>query len=552
MTLHVGEICAKETLLICPKCERLYGSPELRELVSAGGNFGYDVMVHIGKALFLRHRAGKEIVDELATRNIRISPSEVDYLGKKFIVYLAIAHRQASVRIKEAMRVKGGYMLHIDGTFDAQGPMLMTGLDSITEIVLGNVKLPSERAAIIIPFLQDIKRRFGDPIALVHDMGSGILRAVEKVFENIADFICHFHFLRDIGKDLLGHEYDLIRRGARSHRITTKLRDHARELRRIVDENPLVVESFCHAVETNVRPRAPRELLRTINAYCLIQWILDSKNQGHGYGFPFDRPRVVLAQRLYSACSRLGHISKPKGRGVSLAARTIYKLSRDLKIISSDTFLRKTLKQIERKIIVFDQLRDAMRIAPKAGRDGLNCDGTDNDIQTIEKQVNEFCRRLRANPKLSEKKDYKALLDQIDKYRDKLFSDPIIVGTPSGQISIQPQRTNNILERFFRDFKRGCRRRTGNNSMGKTIKTMIADTPLVKNLNNQQYMDILLAGKTTLQERFAQIDIEAVRRKLHESHESPEKIPSSLKRIIRQPDFLQKITRILHRRTQPA
>ena len=57
----------------------------------------------------------------------------------------------------------------------------MSGLDSLTEIVLGNVKLPSEKADKIIPFLKDIKQLFGDPIALVHDMGSGILKAVAKV-----------------------------------------------------------------------------------------------------------------------------------------------------------------------------------------------------------------------------------------------------------------------------------------------------------------------------------------------------------------------------------
>ena len=46
------------------------------------------------------------------------------------------------------------------------------------------------------------------------------------------------------------------------------------------------------------------------------------------------------------------------------------------------------------------------------------------------------------------------MIAQIDKYWDKLFADPITVNTPIGQVTIQPQRTNNLLERFFRDFKR--------------------------------------------------------------------------------------------------
>lgn len=548
--MDIGEFVAHETKLCCDSCEETFVSKELLGLAPPKCKFGYDVMVHVGKALFSRHRTSREVAAELAENNVTVSLSEIDVLGRKFIVYLAIAHRQSSERIKAAMRLNGGYMLHLDGTFDGRGPMLMTGMDSITEIVLGNVKLPSEKAEKIVPFLQDVKLRFGSPVALVHDMGSGILRAVAQVFPNVPDFICHFHFLRDIGKDLTGREYDQVRIRIRSHRITTKLRNHARELKRTIDENPFAVESFSHAVETNVRPNAPRELLRAISAYCLIKWTLEGKKQGGGYGFPFDRPLVVFAQRLDWARSRLGNISKPKGRGVSRAARTIYKLSRDLKIISSETALRETLGEIEEKAGVFDQLRDAMRIAPKAGRDGLNCDGMDNDMETIEERVNEFCRRLRANPKLSEKKNYKALLEQIDKYRDKLFSDPIVVNTPSGQISIQPQRTNNILERFFRGFKRGFRRKTGNSSLGKTIKAMIADTPLVKNLENRQYVDILLGGKATLQERFAEIDIETVRRELQLSREDHEKVPASLRKFIKQRNFPQAIARIFRPRTQ--
>jgi hypothetical protein len=38
-------------------------------------------------------------------------------------------------------------------------------------------------------------------------MGKGILAAVAAVFKDVPDFICHFHFLRDIGKDLFEEQY---------------------------------------------------------------------------------------------------------------------------------------------------------------------------------------------------------------------------------------------------------------------------------------------------------------------------------------------------------
>ena len=204
VTLHIGRFIAAETLAVCTACRRIYRSQELARLVPAGCNFGYDILVHVGQALFLRHRRSQEISDELAAQNVRISPSEVEYLARKFIVYLAIAHRQAAPAIQQAMRAKGGYILHLDATCDRKEPLLMSSLDSISQIVLGNVKLPSEKAEMIIPFLEQIKRLFGEPIASVHDMGKGILRAVARVFPGRPDYICHYHFLCDIGKDLLG------------------------------------------------------------------------------------------------------------------------------------------------------------------------------------------------------------------------------------------------------------------------------------------------------------------------------------------------------------
>ena len=86
----------------------------------------------------------------------------------------------------------------------------MSGIDSITDIVLGNIKIPSEKAEFILPFLREIKANFGNPLAVVQDMGKGIMNAVEEVFDGIRIFICHFHFLRDIGKDLFGDDYDVI------------------------------------------------------------------------------------------------------------------------------------------------------------------------------------------------------------------------------------------------------------------------------------------------------------------------------------------------------
>jgi len=131
------------------------------------------------------------------------------------------------------------------------------------------------------------------------------------------------------------------------------------------------------------------------------------------------------------------------------------------------------------------------------------------------------------------------MIEQIDKYWNKLFADPITVQTPAGPVRIQPQRTNNILEQFFRSLKRAHRRRTGNASSGRMLRTILAETPLVQNLRNPHYMTILLNGKSSLEEVFADIEIDTLRKAFREAQDDPEKIPATLKPIIAMPDFPQ-------------
>ena len=196
-----GPFIAHETVLQCKACRSTFDSDALSRLVKRRCNVGYDVLIFVGRALFQRYRTIQETRGELAARDIRISASEVEHLGRQFITYLAMGHRLAAPRIRQAMELAGGYILHLDATHEGDAPALMTGMDGLSEIVLANVKIPTEHADHIAPFLRDIRKTYGTPAACVHDMGTGICKAVSEVFPGVRDFVCHFHFLRDIGKD---------------------------------------------------------------------------------------------------------------------------------------------------------------------------------------------------------------------------------------------------------------------------------------------------------------------------------------------------------------
>ena len=129
------------------------------------------------------------------------------------------------------------------------------------------------------------------------------------------------------------------------------------------------------------------------------------------------------------------------------------------------------------------------------------------------------------------------MVKQIDKYWEKLFADPIMVTTANGEtLLVQPQRTNNILERFFRDVKRMYRSKAGTQSLNEVIKAMLADTPLVRNLSNPEYVKVILNGHDTLEERFAEIDERLVRQEMKKS-EDHQGLSARMKKVLRKPNF---------------
>jgi hypothetical protein len=73
------------------------------------------------------------------------------------------------------------------------------------------------------------------------------------------------------------------------------------------------------------------------------------------------------------------------------------------------------------------------------------------------------------------------------------------------------------------------------------LRTILAETSLVRNLENPSYMRILLDGKASLEEVFAEVDIDTFRDAIREAQDVPERIPPKLKPIIAMPDFPEKL-----------
>ncbi|MDB4264873.1 transposase, partial [bacterium] len=248
-------------------------------------------------------------------------------------------------------------------------------------------------------------------------------------------------------------------------------------------------------------------------------------------GFPFDCPHLIFYQRL-EKLHELINAQCIKDRNLSRLWQPVTK-------VIEDRQLKKAVSQMQKKVDTFKKLREALSITDSNSKKGLNDDGQDADIRSIEEKVKRF-----RNEVIPASKDFEKMTEQIDKYWEKLFADPITVTSSAGEVTIQPQRTNNILERFFRDLKRSTRRRSGTVSLNKTLRFMLTDTPIVKNLNKPEYLEIILDGCRTLEERFERIDSRLVAEKLKAEQRKHQIIGSEMKKIIKLPDLPERLSAI--------
>ena len=74
-------------------------------------------------------------------------------------------------------------------------------------------------------------------------------------------------------------------------------------------------------------------------------------------------------------------------------------------------------------------------------------------------------------------------------------------------------------------------------SLNKMLRSILADTPLVRNLGNPEYFKIILDGCSTLEERFGKIDSRLVTEQLKTEQKNQQKISPEMRKLIRRPDL---------------
>lgn len=532
-TMHIGPFYVHETIKICPlkNCKKTYRHTGLDVFLLQGSNFGYDIIEHVGDLMWNESRTALQIQTDLKRKNnIFISESEITLLAKKYVYYIVEAQRDKQSEIKQLLQRGGGYFLYFDAMHPGDGSAhLMCAIaEEVSEkinIILGSVKLPKESTETVSAFLRDLKEKYGAPLAGICDMLASNLNAFREVFPDVLLLICHFHFLRGLGKMFMEYENTKLQNTLKQYDMNKRLKEFAKTCKARIELNPELA-SYLKYDEKKYNSSF-HVLPEVVKAYCMTMWILAYEHELNGYGFPFDRSNLVYLQRMKKTYEGV--------RELLVGYEELFELQMLLASILEDSSLQKEMAAMEKKAADFDDLRSIMKIAPIYGMKGLNDDGEECDMTAMEALVKNFIESERI--KNNKDGDYKKMINQIQKYWKMLFAKPVKAILATGEIVfVYPGRTSNCMERLFREVQRMEYKRTGMSTLGRTVRAMIAETPMMKNLRCPEYAKIILNGQPTLSARFAQLDMDRMQKSLKDV-EQQEKLPAGLKKLMRNSDF---------------
>jgi len=494
-------------------------SQQLLQIVAPGANIAYDVLARIGIARYLECRQSKEIHLLLSREcGIEVKDSTVRYLARKFVAYFQIVHEQSIVLLRTAMRQRGGYILHIDGTCDGASEVVLVCIDSLSGQVLKSQRISSENHIEVKKVLQKIRREWGIPLAIVSDLRRALITAAGDVFKGVSQFICHYHLAADVGKDILLKHQDHLRGLFRA----TKVKADLQALKRSLKKYAISKESSQHSVLPILALRSRKGLKEhctpeTIqgSVHGLVCWILGYTRDGEGYGFPFDIPylnmyyRVVKAHRIL--CATIS--TWPKHKRGPLGCLLRLKAILDRVVVDEQASLfQDCVAATKRDQRIFNRFRRALRICPQGGKQRRHDEGATSKLspkqhkailRTLKTAMNRQIRNGGASQKACE-----IVVQHLNKYWKYLFGHVI----HKGSREIIVPRTNNIDEAMIGAIKRQCRRLHGRGHVGHDLNVMPPSMPLVQNLQNVSYCDLVYGGREMkdLADRFSRVDSKQV------------------------------------------
>ena len=383
----------------------------------------------------------------------------------------------------------------MDATLEPGTPAFFGILEPESRLCLGAWKVASENADELVPCLCQASERFGKPNEVLHDLGDAIASACDLAWNGtVRHRVCHYHLLADIGEDLYARPQTALRELVRQLKLQSRMKEQRRGqtawLRDHVEDTTALVQLLQGSVSDTPPDVLGRELVMAFH-----QWILDYASDGRRQGYPFDPYLLYLHRRVSRASVALERLLGDSTVR-QLAPQVLGNLSQMLRDYLSNARVIAAAGEFEQACQLFTRLRTVLRLSANGGRplhDPYLLEAEESKM--MQQSLEALCEECRgkaqdvADPQAA--KQCRIVLDHLERYAPMLFS------------ADSWQRTTNLMESHWRTSKRLARQRHGRKNLTRDFDCLPPEIMLVPNLENKEYVDLILGDLSELSAKLA-------------------------------------------------
>ncbi len=496
---------AKDTKVVevikrCNCSNETFVSKKLRKRTPQKSPYSFDLLAQIGRLRFDEHMQVSDIRRRFSKGGISIPDTTAQRLCKRFLKYFIAVHQESPPQIKEKIEQNGGYVLQIDGTQNHGRGTIMLLKDSISGIRLFSTRVVFEKADYIEPILKDIRDLYGHPLAVMRDMGKGVAKGVDNVFEGAVVIICHFHFLRALGDRLFKYYYQDFRKNVDKTGVKGKLEDLRRKAKTRLKtaRDPFAVEIL-------------NELVGVLDE------VLTSS--GEGLGYPFDLSKLRFYERCLKAEKRVEKLVESCIKAWNRVA-IAYDVHDVLKRLHKSSYgLAKYAGILQEREVWFEKARQALRWKNGPIPLSTKVRWSNGELKAARKGIDTFLEEISSNRKeeLAFKgkgthllRAFGTIEQMFTENLERLLAPNVEVQTPKGKRVIKLERTNNGVEQDFRSIRRHGRRLKGNKDVEDLVQKEGAGLLLLLNMEVDEYVKTLYGSCDTMEKRFAEVKKESL------------------------------------------
>jgi len=539
------EVMRRETSNEVERKTVVHRSAELASIVPRGGRYAYDLIASVGCRTFLEGWRQKEIQEQLPTTRsgTPMPTSSIHDAQHKFLFYFGELHRQAAPRIAEYLRECGNTTWLVDGTLEPGTPVFFGVKEAREGIMLGSWRIPTENEDDIARCLTEAKLNYGPPHRILRDLSERVAQGCRIALSDVPQFVCHYHFARDVGADLYEEPQNALSKRLRAMKLQVRLKDQrsgqTQRLRKALESSDVSLV-LTDLLDGNDVSSAWNATLGSEILLAFQSWMLDYARDGKRQGFPFDPYLLYFHRRIeqiQEALERLLGFETVRQQ----APKTLFNFADRLDRYLADPVIDQASTLYEKAFAIFQRLRAALRftpIGPDPMAEGYELEPYEQQLieQSLRQLREQFGEEMRTSTNAEERDLYDIANTHLDRYGPFLL--PVGLHQPEHDCTV---RTTSNLERHWWDAKRVRRQTNGRKKLTRDFNALPAEFMLVPNLRIPTYVELVLGSLDQLPAKLAEAGKTAGPFSHWRRKNKPLNIGRLPRRLLRTEDFVEKL-----------